>query len=93
MYIVLSVQIVKLTGAKIMENRQQHGKDSDKVTLEYFKKWGEREQKTERIYVRVFPETKERLLLACKHVDLSLSDFVTGAALEASSFILEENDR
>jgi len=31
--------------------------------------------------------------LRSKRVDLSLSDFVTGAALEASSFILEENDR
>jgi len=76
-----------------MQNRNECVNNKEEITLEYFKKWGEREQKTERIYIRVFPETKERLLLACKHVDLSLSAFVTGAALEASSFILEENDR
>jgi uncharacterized protein (DUF1778 family) len=76
-----------------MENSNECDDNKEEITLEYFKKWGERSQKTERVYIRVFPETKERLLLACKQVDLTLSDFVTGAALEASSFILEENDR
>ena len=74
-----------------MENSNKCEDNNEQITLEYFKKWGERQQKTERIYIRVFPETKERLLLACKHVDLSLSDFVTGAALEASEFILEKD--
>ena len=72
-----------------MTNSNECEDNSEEITLEYFKKWGERQQKTERIYVRVFPETKERLLLACKHVDLSLSDFVTGAALEASDFVID----
>ena len=72
-----------------MENSNQHEDNNEEITLEYFKKWGEREQKTERIYVRVFPETKERILLASKRVDLSLSELVTGATLEATDFILD----
>ncbi len=72
-----------------MENSNKCEDNNEQITLEYFKKWGDRPQKTERIYIRVFPETKERLLLASKHVDLSLSDFVTGAALEASDFVID----
>jgi uncharacterized protein (DUF1778 family) len=72
-----------------MENSNECEDNNEEITLEYFKKWGERSQKTERIYIRVFPETKERLLLACKRVDLSLSDLVTGATLEAADFILD----
>ena len=72
-----------------MKNSNKCDDNNEEITLEYFKKWGEREQKTERIYIRVFPETKERLLLACKRVDLSLSELVTGATLEATDFILD----
>jgi uncharacterized protein (DUF1778 family) len=72
-----------------MENSNEREDNSEEITLDYFKKWGERQQKTERIYIRVFPETKERLLLACNRVDLSLSAFILGAAQEASDFIID----
>jgi len=38
--------------------------------------------------LRVTPETKAKLLTASKEVNLSLSDFVTGATLEAAKFIM-----
>ena len=83
-----AVQTVKPTGVKIMPERQEHSEESDEITLEYFERWRKPRGKTERIYVRVTPETKARLLTASKEVDLSLSDFVTGATLEAAKFIM-----
>ena len=74
-----------------MQNSKERVEDTDEITLEYFEKWRKPCGKTERIYVRVTPETKEKLLTACKEVGLSLSDFVTGATLEAAKFILEGN--
>jgi uncharacterized protein (DUF1778 family) len=71
-----------------MQNSKERDEDTDKITLEYFERWRKPCGKTERIYVRVTPETKEKLLTASKEVDLSLSDFVTGATLEAASFVM-----
>jgi hypothetical protein len=85
---IKTVQIVKPTGVKIMPDRQERNEDSDEITLEYFERWRKPCGKTERIYVRVTPETKAKLLTASKEVSLSLSDFVTGATLEASNFII-----
>ena len=36
------------------------------------------------IYIRVRPEEKETILTACRATELSISDFVMGASLEAS---------
>ncbi|MBT6717260.1 MAG: DUF1778 domain-containing protein [Nitrospina sp.] len=72
-----------------MPERQEHSEESDEITLEYFERWRKPRGKTERIYVRVTPETKARLLTASKEVDLSLSDFVTGATLEAAKFVID----
>ena len=90
-----AAQTVKPTGVKIMPDRQERSEDSEQcnedsqeITLEYFERWRKPCGKTERIYVRVTPETKERLLTASKEVNLSLSDFVTGATLEAAKFIM-----
>ena len=83
-----AVQTVKPTGVKTMPERQEHSEESDEITLEYFERWRKPCGKTERIYVRVTPETKARLLTASKEVDLSLSDFVTGATLEAANFVM-----
>ena len=85
---IKTVQTVKPTGVKIMPDRQEHNEGSDEITLEYFECWRKPCGKTERIYVRVTPETKAKLLTASKEVDLSLSDFVTGATLEAASFVM-----
>ena len=71
-----------------MQNSKERDEDTDEITLEYFEKWRKPCGKTERIYVRVTPETKARLLTASKEVDLSLSDFVTGATLEAAKFVM-----
>ena len=84
-----AAQTVKPTGVKIMPERQEHSEESDEITLEYFERWRKPRGKTERIYVRVTPETKARLLTASKEVDLSLSDFVTGATLEAAKFVID----
>ncbi len=83
-----AVQTVKPIGMKIMGNSKEHEEDSDEITLEYFERWRKPCCKTERIYVRVTPETKAKLLTASKEVSLSLSDFVTGATLEAASFVM-----
>mgnify|MGYP006431110021 CR=1 FL=1 len=82
-----AAQTVKPTGVKTMPEGQEHNEDSDEITLEYFERWRKPCGKTERIYVRVTPETKERLLTASQEVNLSLSDFVTGATLEAANFV------
>ena len=72
-----------------MKNSNEHEEDTDEITLEYFERWRKPCGKTERIYVRVTPETKEKLLTASQEVNLSLSDFVTGATLEAAKFVID----
>ena len=71
-----------------MPNSKERDEGSDEITLEYFERWRKPCSKTERIYVRVTPETKAKLLTASKEVNLSLSDFVTGATLEAAKFVM-----
>ena len=83
-----AVQAVQSKGVKTMQNSKERDEDSDEITLEYFERWRKPCGKTERIYVRVTPETKAKLLTASKEVNLSLSDFVTGATLEAAKFIM-----
>ena len=80
-----AVQIIQPIVVKIMQNSMERDEDSGEITLEYFERWRKPCGKTERIYVRVTPETKERLLTASQSVNLSLSDFVTGATLEAAN--------
>ena len=75
-----------------MPDRQEHSEDSDEITLEYFECWRKPCGKTERIYVRVTPEIKAKLLTASKEVNLSLSDFVTGATLEAANFVFNSDN-
>ena len=71
-----------------MQNSTEHDEGSGELGLDYFDRWRKPCGKTERIYVRVTPETKEKLLTASKEVNLSLSDFVTGATLEAAKFVM-----
>ncbi|MBT6718134.1 MAG: hypothetical protein HOB18_10930 [Nitrospina sp.] len=87
-----AVQTVKPTGVEIMPDRQEHSEDSDEITLEYFDRWRKPCGKTERIYIRVTPEIKAKLLTASKEVNLSLSDFVTGATLEAANFVFNSDN-
>ena len=75
-----------------MRNSKERDEGSDEITLEYFDRWRKPCGKTERIYVRVTPETKAKLLTASKEVNLSLSDFVTGATLEAANFVMNEDN-
>ena len=86
------VQIVYPLSVKTMQNSKERDEDSDEITLEYFERWRKPCGKTERIYVRVTPETKAKLLTASKEVNLSLSDFVTGATLEAANFVMNEDN-
>ena len=72
----------------MMPNSKERDEGSDEITLEYFEHWRKPCGKTERIYVRVTPETKGKLLTASKEVNLTLSDFVTGATLEAANFVM-----
>jgi len=44
-----------------MKNSNECEDNNEEIKLDYFKKWGDRSQKTERIYIRVFPDTKERI--------------------------------
>ena len=71
-----------------MKNSKERDEGSDEITLEYFERWRKPCGKTERIYVRVTPETKATLLKASKEVNLSLSDFATGSMQEAANFII-----
>ena len=87
-----AVQTVTPTGVEIMPDRQEHSEDSDEITLEYFDRWRKPCGKTERIYIRVTPEIKAKLLTASKEVNLSLSDFVTGATLEAANFVFNSDN-
>lgn len=76
----------------MMPNSKERDEGSDEITLEYFERWRKPCSKTERIYVRVTPETKAKLLTASKEVGLSLSDFATGAMQEAANFIINEDN-
>ena len=73
----------------MMPNSKERDEGSDEITLEYFESWRKPCGKTERIYLRVTPETKAKLLTASKEVNLTLSDFVTGATLEAAKFVID----
>jgi len=76
-----------------MQNSKERDEDSGEIGMNYFERWRKPCGKTERIYVRVTPKIKARLLKASKEVNLSLSDFVTGATLEASNFIINGENR
>ena len=54
-----------------------------------FRKGG-RGQKSKMIYIRVRPEEKETILTACRATELSISDFVMGASLEASEAAIKK---
>jgi len=69
-----------------VEDSEERNEDSEETTLEYFEKWRKPCGKTERIYLRVTPDLKARLLKANKEVNLSLSDFATGAMQEAGRY-------
>jgi hypothetical protein len=84
-----AVQIIQPIVVKIMQNSMERDEDSGEITLEYFERWRKPCGKTERIYVRVTPEIKGKLLTASKEVNLTLSDFVTGATLEAAKFVID----
>ena len=71
----------------MMPNSKERDEGSDEITLDYFDRWRKPCGKTERVYVRVTPETKATLLKASKEVNLTLSDFVSGATLAAANFI------
>ena len=84
-----AVQAVQSKGVKTMRNSKERDEDSEEITLEYFEKWRKPCGKTERIYLRVTPDLKARLLKASKEVNLSLSDFATGSMQEAANFVID----
>jgi len=59
-----------------MENNNECEQNNDDLPLEYFQRWGKRYQKSKMIYIRVRPEEKETILIACNKAGLSMSDFV-----------------
>ena len=71
-----------------MENNNECEQNNDDLPLEYFHRWGKRYQKSKMIYIRVRPEEKETILIACNKAGLSMSDFVMGASLEAAECII-----
>ena len=71
-----------------MENNNEREQNNDDLPLEYFQRWGKRYQKSKMIYIRVRPEEKETILIACNKAGLSMSDFVMGASLEAAECII-----
>ena len=73
-----------------MENSKEHEGKYEEPDLDYFKAWGNPSLKSERLYLRITPENKKRVLLACNRVELSLSDFVTRATFEATDFIIDK---
>ena len=73
-----------------MENSKEHEEKYEEPDLDYFKAWDNPSLKSERLYVRITPENKKRVLLACNRVELSLLDFVTGATLEATDFVIDK---
>ena len=73
-----------------MENSKEHEEQYEEPDLDYFKAWGNPFLKSERLYIRITLKNKKRVLLACNRVELSLSDFVTGATLEATDFVIDK---
>ena len=71
-----------------MENNKEREQNNDDLPLEYFHRWRKRGLKSKMIYIRVRPEEKETILIACKKAGLSMSDFVMGATLEAAECII-----
>ena len=67
-----------------MENNKECEQNNDDLPLEYFHRWRKRGLKSKMIYIRVRPEEKETILTPCRATELSISDFVMGASLEAS---------
>ena len=74
---------------EIMKNSEEHAGKDQEPDLNYFKAWSNPSLKSERLYIRITPENKKRLRLACNRVELSLSDFVTGATMEATDFVID----
>ena len=72
-----------------MKNSKEHEEKYEEPDLDYFKAWDNPSLKSERLYIRISPENKKRVRLACNRVELSLSDFVTGATLEAVDIYFE----
>lgn len=72
-----------------MKNKNEHEENTHDFPLEYFRDWAKRNQKSERIFIRVRPEDKKTILSACSATGLSISDMVMGAALEASEAIIK----
>ena len=73
-----------------MKNSKEHEGKYKEPDLDYFKDRGNPSLKSERLYIRITPENKKLVRLACNRVKLSLSDFVTGATLEATDFVIEK---
>ena len=73
-----------------MENNNECEQNNDDLPLEYFHRWGKRYQKSKMIYIRVRPEEKETIMIACKKTGLSISDFVMGASLEAAEAVIKK---
>ena len=73
-----------------MENNNECEQNNDDLPLEYFQRWGKRYQKSKMIYIRVRPEEKETILIACSKASLSISDFVIGASLEAAEAAIKK---
>ena len=73
-----------------MKNSKEHEQNNDDLPLEYFQRWGKRYQKSKMIYIRVRPEEKETIMIACKKTGLSISDFVMGASLEAAEAVIKK---
>ena len=73
-----------------MENNNECEQNNDDLPLEYCHRGRKRGQKSKMIYIRVRPEEKETILIACKKAGLSISDFVMGASLEAAEAIIKK---
>ena len=73
-----------------MENNNECEQNNDDLPLEYFHRWRKRGLKSKMIYIRVRPEEKETILTACRATELSISDFVMGASLEASEAAIKK---
>jgi len=55
-----------------MENSNECEQNNDDLPLEYFHRWRKRGQKSKIIYMRVRPEEKETILIACNKAGLSI---------------------
>ena len=73
-----------------MKNSKEHEEKYEEPDLEYFQRWGKRYQKSKIIYIRVRPEEKETILIACNKTGLSIADFVIGASLEAAEAVIKK---